>query len=132
MACICTDGVSPASLADNADVTTPVLPRARRTVSFQRAPARYTPHGGNEAADRRYGHSHDGGRARARIAERHALDYAHLVGGAQRCAIERLGAALERIVAATARNPAKKKARENGLEMVEARRLELLTLTLPA
>ncbi len=70
--------------------------------------------------------------------------YAHLVGDAQRAAIEGLGARLERIAAtapefsaegnrmATVAFMAKKNARKNGRSLVEARRLELLTLTLPA
>jgi hypothetical protein len=83
--------------------------------------------------------------------------YAHLVGDAQRAAIDGLGAPLERISAAvpadacgdrasgecadfaaegnrmaTVTPMTKKNARKNERSLVEARRLELLTLTLPA
>jgi hypothetical protein len=76
--------------------------------------------------------------------------YAHLVADAQRAAINGLGARLERISAAavagdssgdfpadgnpmaTATPMTAKNARKNRRSMVEARRLELLTLTLPA
>ena len=72
--------------------------------------------------------------------------YAHLVGDAQKVAIGTLGARLERISAAAADGDSdadgnqmatvapmrKKNARKNGRSLVEARRLELLTLTLPA
>ena len=63
--------------------------------------------------------------------------YAHLVAEVQRAAVERLGATLERISAdgnrmATVTPIAAKNARKNERSMVEARRLELLTLTLPA
>jgi integrase len=63
--------------------------------------------------------------------------YAHLVADVQRAAVERLGATLERISAdgnrmATVTPIAAKNARKNRRSLVEARRLELLTLTLPA
>jgi Phage integrase family len=83
--------------------------------------------------------------------------YAHLVGDAQRAAIDGLGARLERISAAaptlvsadrasekftdfaaegnrmaTVASATVKNARKNERSLVEARRLELLTLTLPA
>jgi len=63
--------------------------------------------------------------------------YAHLVAEVQRAAVERLGATLERISAdgnrmATVTPIAKKNARKSERSLVEARRLELLTLTLPA
>ncbi len=63
--------------------------------------------------------------------------YAHLVADVQRAAVERLGAKLESISAegnrmATVTPIATKNARRNERSMVEARRLELLTLTLPA
>ena len=63
--------------------------------------------------------------------------YAHLVAEVQRAAVERLGATLERISSdgnrmATVVPLAAKNARENRRSLVEARRLELLTLTLPA
>ncbi len=63
--------------------------------------------------------------------------YAHLVAEVQRAAVERLGATLERISSdgnrmATVVPLAAKNARKNKRSLVEARRLELLTLTLPA
>jgi hypothetical protein len=63
--------------------------------------------------------------------------YAHLITDVQRAAVERLGATLERISAdgnrmATVTPIVAKNARKNERSMVEARRLELLTLTLPA
>jgi integrase len=63
--------------------------------------------------------------------------YAHLVADVQRAAVERLGATLERIASkgnrmATVVPLATKNARKNRRSLVEARRLELLTLTLPA
>ena len=63
--------------------------------------------------------------------------YAHLVAEVQRAAVERLGARLESISAngnrmATVAPLAVKNARKNERSLVEARRLELLTLTLPA
>jgi integrase len=63
--------------------------------------------------------------------------YAHLVADVQRAAIERLSATLERISAdgnrmATVTPIAAKNARKSERSLVEARRLELLTLTLPA
>jgi integrase len=63
--------------------------------------------------------------------------YAHLVADVQRAAVDRLGATLERISAqgnrmATVTPIATKNARKNERSLVEARRLELLTLTLPA
>ena len=76
--------------------------------------------------------------------------YAHLFEGTKRAAIDSLGDRLERISAqagisssrpnlpadgnrmATVRPPTKKKARKREPSLVEARRLELLTLTLPA
>jgi integrase len=63
--------------------------------------------------------------------------YAHLVADVQRAAVEQLGATLERISTdgnrmATVTPMKKKNARKNERSMVEARRLELLTLTLPA
>jgi integrase len=63
--------------------------------------------------------------------------YAHLVADVQRAAVERLGATLERISAdgnrmATVTLLREKNARKTRRSLVEARRLELLTLTLPA
>ncbi len=63
--------------------------------------------------------------------------YAHLVADVQRAAVERLGAKLERISTegnrmATVTSLTKENARKNERSLVEARRLELLTLTLPA
>ena len=63
--------------------------------------------------------------------------YAHLVADAQRAAVQLLGARLERICAkgnqmATVTPLTAKNARKTGRSLVEARRLELLTLTLPA
>ncbi len=76
--------------------------------------------------------------------------YAHLFGDAQRAAIDGLGARLERISAAAANGDStpsfsadgnrmatvaslkEKNVRKNRRSLVEARRLELLTLTLPA
>jgi integrase len=63
--------------------------------------------------------------------------YAHLVADVQRAAVERLGATLERISAdgnrmATVTPLTAKNAHKSERSMVEARRLELLTLTLPA
>ena len=60
-----------------------------------------------------------------------------MVADVQRAAVERLGATLERISAdgnrmATVTPIPTKSAPENGRSLVEARRLELLTLTLPA
>ena len=62
---------------------------------------------------------------------------AHLVADVQRAAIERFGARIETIPPrATESKPSTsltaKNARKNGRSLVEARRLELLTLTLPA